>query len=68
MLSILDVDSSQLGVEESLLILITAKTGLLKFSLSGRVHRRRHSFTKVDFLVKVSARVLSSPKTVLKNL
>ena len=68
MLSILDVDSSQLGVEEGFLILITAKAGLLEFSLSGRVHRGGHSFAEVDFLVYVCARVLSGPKAVLKNL
>lgn len=53
MLSILDVDSSQLRVEDGLLILITAKAGLLELSLGGRVHRGRHPFAEVDFLVNV---------------
>ena len=53
MLTILDVDPSQLGVEDGLLILVAAEAGLLEFGLRGRVHRWGHAFAEVDFLVDV---------------
>ena len=68
MLAILDVDPSQLGVEDGLLVLVAAEAGLLEFGLRGRVHRRGHAFAEVDFLVDVRPRVLSGPEPVLENL
>ena len=68
MLAILDVDPSQLGVEDGLLVLVAAEAGLLEFGLRGRVHRRGHAFAEVDFLVYVRPRVLSGPEPVLENL
>ena len=68
MLTILDVDPSQLGVEDGLLVLVAAEAGLLEFGLRGRVHRRGHAFAEVDFLVDVRPRVLSGPEPVLENL
>ncbi len=68
MLTILDVDPSQLGVEDGLLILVAAEAGLLEFGLRGRVHRWGHAFAEVDFLVNIRPRVLSGPETVLENL